>query len=182
VTINTSKIAEKLVPIPQHQVQQAIQQTLSAPSPTTHNLCERKGKIDYQALHLGQEIKKDIQQAAHGIKDRCKTMRKSIRKLAKAAITKLAPGAFSPQQPSPATAPSSLDTSPLFPGISGPQKNTAEAVPDQKQPLQESKEFKFTKFCLCESPDSQQFQFAKFCLHESPENPNTFLSYYHFFA
>jgi hypothetical protein len=31
VTIDTSKIAEKLVPIPQHQVQQAIQRALSAP-------------------------------------------------------------------------------------------------------------------------------------------------------
>ncbi len=107
VTIDTSKIAEKLVPIPQHQVQQAIQRALSEPSPTTHNLRARKGKIDYRALHLGQEIKKDIQQAAQGIKDRCKTMRKSVRKSAKVAVTKLAPGAFSPQQPSPATAPSS---------------------------------------------------------------------------
>jgi hypothetical protein len=35
--------------------------------------------------------------------------------------------------------------------------NTAEVIPDQKQALQESKQFKFTKFCLNESPDSQQF-------------------------
>jgi hypothetical protein len=35
--------------------------------------------------------------------------------------------------------------------------NTAEAILDQKQTLQEFKQFKFTKFCLNESPDSQQF-------------------------
>jgi hypothetical protein len=107
VNIDASKIAEKLVPIPQNQVQQAIQQTLSVPSPTTHHLQERKGKINYQALYLGQEIKKDIQQAAQEVKDKFKSMRKSVRKSAKAAVTKLAPGAFSPKQPSPATAPSS---------------------------------------------------------------------------
>jgi hypothetical protein len=38
VNIDTSKIAEKLVPIPQHKVPQAIQRSFSAPSPPTHNL------------------------------------------------------------------------------------------------------------------------------------------------
>ncbi len=111
VNIDISKIAEKLVPIPQNQAQQAIQCTLSVPYPTTHNLRERKGKIDYRALHLGQEIKKDIQQAAQEVKDKCDSMRKSVRKLAKAAVTKLTPGAFSPKQHSPATTPSSLQPS-----------------------------------------------------------------------
>jgi len=37
VNINTSKIIEILVPIPQHQIPEAIQQALSVPSPTTHN-------------------------------------------------------------------------------------------------------------------------------------------------
>ncbi len=44
LNINTSKIAEKLVPIPPQQVPEAIQRALSAPSPTTHNLRQRKEK------------------------------------------------------------------------------------------------------------------------------------------
>jgi len=107
VNIDTSKIAQTLTPIPFHQLPPAVQRTLSAPSPTTHNLRQRKDKIDYRALHLGQQIKSDIQDAAQEVKQKCKQMKKSVRKSAKAAVTKLAPGAFSPQQPSPATAPSS---------------------------------------------------------------------------
>jgi len=38
-------------------------------------------------------------------------MQKSVRKSAKAAVTKLAPGAFLPKQPSPATTPLSPHTS-----------------------------------------------------------------------
>ncbi len=107
MNIDTSEIAEKLVPIPQHQFQQAIQRALSAPSPPTHNLQQCKGKIDYKALHLGQEIKKDIQHAAQDVKEKGKSMRKSMQKLAKAAVTKLALGAFLPKQKPPASAPSS---------------------------------------------------------------------------
>jgi hypothetical protein len=97
VNFDISKIAEKLVPIPQHQAQQAAQRGLSAPSPSTHKLQQRKSKIDYRTLHLGQEIKKDIQHATQDIKEKCKSMRKSVQKLAKAAVTKLAPRAFSPK-------------------------------------------------------------------------------------
>ena len=107
LNIDTSKIAQKLTPILPHQVPAAIQRALSAPSPVAHNLRQRKGKIDYKALHLGQEIKRDIQQVAQGAKEKCKAMRKSVRKSAKAAVTKLAPGAFSPKQPPHASAPSS---------------------------------------------------------------------------
>jgi hypothetical protein len=107
VNIDISKIPEKLVPIPQHQVPQAIQRALSAPSPPTHNLRQRKGKIHYRALYLGQEIKKYIQHAAQDVKEKCKSMRKSMQKLAKATVTKLAAGAFSPKQQTSASAPSS---------------------------------------------------------------------------
>jgi hypothetical protein len=107
VNINISKIAEKLVPIPPHQVPEAIQRALSAPSPTSHNLRQPKEKIDYRALHLSQEIKTDIQHTAQEAKEKCNAMRKSVRKSAKAAMTKLAPEAFSPKQQPPASAPSS---------------------------------------------------------------------------
>jgi len=107
VNIDIDKIAQRLTPIPFHQLPPAIQRTLSAPSPTTHNLRERKGRIDYKAIHLGQQIKSDIQQAAEGVKQKCKQMKKSVRKSAKATVTKLAPGAFSPKQQPPASAPAS---------------------------------------------------------------------------
>jgi len=107
VSIDTSKIAQKLTPIPPDQVPAAIQRAPSAPSPAAHNLCQCKEKIDYRALHRGQEIKKDKQHAAQEAKEKCKAKRKSVRKSAKAAVTKLAPGAFSPKQPPPASAPSS---------------------------------------------------------------------------
>jgi len=107
VNINIDKIAQTLTPIPLHQLPPAVHRTLSAPSPTTHNLRERKGKIDYRALHLGQQIKSDIQQAAQGVKQKCKQMKKSVRKSVKATVTKLAPGAFSPKQQPPASAPAS---------------------------------------------------------------------------
>jgi hypothetical protein len=107
VNIDISKIAEKLMPIPPNQVPQPIQQALSAPSPTSYNLQQRKEKIDYRALQLSQEIKKDIQHAEHKAKEKCKAMSKSVRKSTKAAVTKLAPGAFSPKQQPPASAPSS---------------------------------------------------------------------------
>ncbi len=107
VNIDINKIAQRLTPIPFHQLSPAVQRTLSAPPPTTHYLRERKGKIDYKALHLGQQIKSDIQQAAQGVKQKCKQMKKSVRKSAKATVTKLAPGAFSPKQQTPASAPAS---------------------------------------------------------------------------
>ena len=110
VNIDTSKIAQTLTPIPFHQLPPAVQRTLSAPSSTTHNLRQRKERIDYCALHLGQQIKSDIQHAAQEVKQKCKQMRKSVRKSAKATVTKLTPGAFSPKQPTPVSAPSSPRT------------------------------------------------------------------------
>jgi hypothetical protein len=99
------------------QLQPAVQRALSDPSPIQHNLRERKKKINYRALHLGQELKQvsqelnsDLQQAAQQIKAKCKSMRKSVRKSAKATVTKLTPGAFSPKPTPHATAPSSPAT------------------------------------------------------------------------
>ncbi len=57
-------------------------------------LRDRKTKVNYRALHLGQTIKQDIQHVAQEVKQKCKQMRKSVRKSAKATITKLAPGAL----------------------------------------------------------------------------------------
>jgi len=62
---------------------------------------------DYKALHLGQQIKHDIQQVAQEAKGKCKAMRNLVRESVKTAITKLAPGAFSPKPQTPASAPSS---------------------------------------------------------------------------
>jgi hypothetical protein len=107
VNIDVDKIAQSLTPIPVDQLPPAIQRTLSAPTPPTHNLRERKSKIDYKALHLGQQIKSDIQHAAQEVKQKCKQMKKSVRKSAKATVTKLAPGAFSPKLQPPVSAPAS---------------------------------------------------------------------------
>jgi hypothetical protein len=99
------------------QLQPAVHRALSDPSPIQHNLRERKKKINYRALHLGQELRQvsqelnsDLQQAAQHIKSKCKSMRKSVRNSAKATVTKLTPGAFSPKPTTPATAPSSPPT------------------------------------------------------------------------
>ncbi len=73
ITIDTSKIAEKLVPIPQHQLLKRER--------------ERKGKVDYKALHIGKAIKEDFQNAAQDVKTKCKSMRKSVQKSAKATMT-----------------------------------------------------------------------------------------------
>ncbi len=111
VKINIQRIAQNLHPIFPAPQQGPIQRALSAPSPVTQFLRERKEKIDYKAIHLGQQIKHDLQQVAQEAKGKCKAMRKSVRKSvrksAKAAITKLAPGAFSPKQEPPTSAPSS---------------------------------------------------------------------------
>ncbi len=64
VNFDTTKIAQRLTPIPFHQLPPAVQRTLSAPSPTTHNLRKCKDKIDYHALHLGQQMKSNFQHAA----------------------------------------------------------------------------------------------------------------------
>jgi hypothetical protein len=93
VKINVQNIVQTLHPITINQQQGPIQRTLSAPSPVKLFLRERKEKIDYKALHLGQQIKHDIQQVAQA-KGKCKAMRKSVRKSAKAAVTKLAPRRF----------------------------------------------------------------------------------------
>jgi hypothetical protein len=110
VNIDIQRIAQNLHPILPTQHQGAIQRALSAPTQVSHFLHERKEKIDYKAIHLGQQIKHDIQLAAQEAKGKCKAMRKSVRKSAKAAITKLAPGAFSPKLQPPASAPSSPRT------------------------------------------------------------------------
>jgi hypothetical protein len=110
VKINIQNIAQNLQPINTPQQQGPIQRTFSAPSPVTHFLRERKEKINYKAIHLGQQIKHDLQQVAQEAKGKCKAMRKSVRKSAKAAVTNLAPGAFSPKQQTPASAPSSPRT------------------------------------------------------------------------
>jgi hypothetical protein len=103
VNINIQKIAQNLHPILPTQNQIPIQRALSDPTQVTHFLRERKAKIDYKALHLGQQI----QNAAKEVKQKCKQMKKSVRKSAKATVTKLAPGAFSPKQQTPASAPAS---------------------------------------------------------------------------
>jgi hypothetical protein len=110
VKIYVQNIAQTVHPINTNHQQGQIQRTLSAPSPVTHFLRERKENIDYKALHLGQQIKHDIQQFAQEAKGKCKAMQKSVRKSAKAAITKLALGALSPKQQTPASAPSSPHT------------------------------------------------------------------------
>jgi hypothetical protein len=107
VNINIQRIAQNLHPIFPTQPQGPIQRALSAPTQVTHFLRERKEKINYKAIHLGQQIKHDLQQVAQEAKGKCKAMRKSVRKSAKAAVTKLAPGAFSPKQQPTASAPSS---------------------------------------------------------------------------
>jgi len=56
VNIDISNLAEKLVPIPTDQIPQVIQRWLS--TPVTHNLHQRKDKIDYRALHLGHKVNK----------------------------------------------------------------------------------------------------------------------------
>jgi hypothetical protein len=95
----------------------ALQRSIFEPSLVHHNLRDRRNKVNYRALHLGQEIRQvyqelnaDLQQAAKQIKSKCKMMRKSMRNSAKATVTKLAPGAFSPRPTPPATAPSSPAT------------------------------------------------------------------------
>jgi hypothetical protein len=105
VKINIQRIAQNLHPIYPTQQQGPIHRALLVPSPVTHLLRERKEKIDYKAIHLGQQIKHDLQQVAQEAKGKRKAMRKSVRKSVKAAVTKLAPGAFSPKQQPPASAP-----------------------------------------------------------------------------
>jgi len=70
VNIDIYKLAEKLVPIPTGQVPLAIQRALS--TPVTHKLHQRKDIINYRALHLGHEVKKDIKQAPQDVKQKCK--------------------------------------------------------------------------------------------------------------
>jgi hypothetical protein len=113
VTIDTDKIAARLTPVPQHhQLQEAIRgYSGSAPTQPSRMLSDRKTKVDYRALHLGQTIKQDIQHTAQEVKQTCKQMRKSVSKSAKATVTKLAPGAFSPKQQPLASAPASLRSS-----------------------------------------------------------------------
>ena len=103
VNINIQRIAQNLHPILPTQNQVPIQRATSDPTQVTHFLRERKAKIDFKALHLGQQI----QNAAKEVKQKCKQMKKSVRKSAKATVTKLAPGAFSPKQETPASAPAS---------------------------------------------------------------------------
>jgi hypothetical protein len=92
-----------------NQLSAQVNTPVQPPTPATpvqHFLRERKKKINYRALHLGHEV----QQAATELKQKCKSMRKSVRKSAKAAVTKLAPGVFSPKASTSTTAPSSPPT------------------------------------------------------------------------
>jgi hypothetical protein len=108
VNIDIQRIAQNLHPVPtQNHQPGAVQKALSTPTQVSHFLRERKEKVNYKALHLGQQIKQDLQNAAQEAKGKCKAMKKSVRKSAKAAVTKLAPGAFSPKQETPASAPAS---------------------------------------------------------------------------
>ncbi len=72
VTINTSKIAETLVPIPQHQLLKRVTRgySASAPSSPSRALRERKAKVDYKALHLGKAIKEELQTAAKDVQSK----------------------------------------------------------------------------------------------------------------
>jgi len=45
-----------------HQQPQPVQRAHSAPSQIQHNLCERKNKVNYRALHLGQELRQVSQE------------------------------------------------------------------------------------------------------------------------
>jgi hypothetical protein len=109
VAIDSYKIAARLSPVQAHPQVQATIRSFSASSPASpsRTLRDRKTKIDYRALHLGQTIKQDIQQAAQEVKQKCKQMKKSVRKSTKATVTKLVPGAFSPKQQPTASAPAS---------------------------------------------------------------------------
>ena len=62
-----------------NNTQPLVQRAHSAPSPIQHFLQERTNKVNYRALHLGQEI----QQVTQEIKQKCKSMGKSVRKSAK---------------------------------------------------------------------------------------------------
>jgi hypothetical protein len=77
VTVDTTAIAAKLIPVPQTcQLQATIRgYSASAPASPSRMLHERKTKVDYKALHLGQTIKQDIQHAAQEVKQKCKAMR-----------------------------------------------------------------------------------------------------------
>jgi hypothetical protein len=83
--------------------QQAIQRAHSAPLPSSCTLREQKQKVNYRALHLGHEIHRATQE----LTQKCKTMRKSVRKSTKSHSNKNLRGAFSPKEPKPATALSS---------------------------------------------------------------------------
>jgi hypothetical protein len=161
VNIDISKIAEILVPIPPHQTHEAIQRNVSAPSSTTHNLHQRKEKINYRALHLGQEIKKDIPHAAQDVKEKCKAVRKSVQKLAKAAITKLVPGAFSPKQQTPASTPSPPHFF-FFLELLALKMNRAQAVPDPELSLVDSNFVEPNKLQLLFCPSRKYVAFTHF--------------------
>jgi hypothetical protein len=78
VNIDIGKIAAKITPVHVPPQQPAIRGfSASAPSSPLRSLRDRKQKINYRALHLGQTIKKDIQQAAQEVKQKCKQMKKS---------------------------------------------------------------------------------------------------------
>jgi hypothetical protein len=105
------------------EILQAIQRAHSAPSPLSHNLCEHKQKINYWALHLAQEI----QQVTQDLKQKCKGLQKSIRKLAKAAMTKLALWAFSQSSKALLLLLHHRSLRLLCPGTSGPQNERGQS-------------------------------------------------------
>jgi hypothetical protein len=106
---NSTSTLERPLPLPgQPLMPLLIQRAHSAPSPSvSHNLRERKNKINYRTLHLGREIQQATAQDTQDLTQQCKSIRKSVRKSAKAAVTKLTPWAFSSKVPGPATVPRS---------------------------------------------------------------------------
>jgi hypothetical protein len=78
VMIDAEKIAARLTPVPSHPLVQATFRSFSASAPASpsRTLRDRKTKIDYRALHLGQTIKQDIQQAAQEVKQNAENLRK----------------------------------------------------------------------------------------------------------
>jgi hypothetical protein len=86
-------------------------------------------------------------------------MRKSVRKFVKATITKLAPGAFTPKQQTPASAPSSPHTTSASSWNFWPSKwqngKMAMAVPDAEPRLLEANAAEPTKLQLLFRPSGK---------------------------
>jgi len=62
VTFDFQGFANDLAQANLLQQQPPVQRTQSAPSQVQHNLWERKSKVNYRALHLGQELQQISQE------------------------------------------------------------------------------------------------------------------------